>query len=85
MYGKPVRMPGTTKIRDGKAHSLAPTKSIRHPVIKIVITHCYAARDAQYRLFILISWTQFHLEPLIQFLIALVHALIIDDDMYTRQ
>ena len=57
MYAKPVQVPGTIKIRDSKAHSLVPH---RHPVIQIVITHRYAARDAQYRLFILVSWTRFH-------------------------
>ena len=34
--------------------SLVPTKIyVRHLVIEIVITHRYAARDAQYRLFML--------------------------------
>ena len=35
-------------------------QDIRHPVIKIVITHRYGARIAQYHLFILVSWTRFH-------------------------
>ena len=30
------------------------------PVIEIVITHCYAARDAQYHLFMLAAWIRFH-------------------------
>ena len=60
MYAKPARVPGTIKIRDGKAHSFSVDQDIRHPVIRIVITHRYADRDAQYCLFMIVSWTRFH-------------------------
>ena len=50
----------------------------------IVITHRYAARDAQYHLFMLSSMDPIpFLEPLIWFDIALVHALIIIDNINT--